>query len=131
MLLHWQFLAHPKTVNDATIYSILLLTPDKAIEIKCVLKLIFTICVDIQMQLLDTSYLTICNDKVNIVTLERTNDVVFWLFEPDQLRIFFLANVIFDLLIYVKSIIAGRVFMVLTSSPANFLKFSACSSRFA
>ena len=83
------------------------------------------------MQLLDTSYLTICNDKVNIVTLERTNDVVFWLFGPDQLRIFFLANVIFDLLIYVKSIIAGRVFMVLTSSPANFLKFSACSSRFA
>ena len=80
---------------------------------------------------LGSSCVTTRNYKVRVMIFEQINDVASWLYMPDQLRIFVVGQRDFDLLTYVKSIIGGRAFMVLMSSPANFLKFSACSLRFA
>ena len=107
------------------ILSISLIPPDKAIE--KVSYLYFNICVGMRMRWLGSSYVTTRNDKVKVGTFEQINDVASWLYKPDQLRILVWANVIFDLLTYVKSIIGGRALILLMSSPANFLKFSTCS----
>ena len=69
-----------------------MLSQDKAIEMKCVSYLYFTICGGMRMKGLASSEVTTPNDKLNFVTFEQMNDLASCLYKPDQLRIFVMAQ---------------------------------------